>query len=43
VAQAVATLAEPGPTLVRKRSRPLGSKNGVRKVPVKEPKPVRWW
>jgi hypothetical protein len=41
-AQTAATLLEPAQTLQRKLGRPLGSKNGVRKVPVKEPKPVRW-
>jgi hypothetical protein len=25
------------------RGRPPGSKNGVRKVCEKEPKPVKWW
>ena len=43
VARPAETLAEPGQTPPRKLGRPLGSKNGVRKVPVKEPKPVRWW
>jgi hypothetical protein len=43
VARTAATLPDPAQTLPRKLGRPLGSKNGVRKVPVKEPKPVRWW
>jgi hypothetical protein len=36
-------IAESGEPIARKRGRPLGSKNGVRRAPVKEPKPVRWW
>jgi hypothetical protein len=43
VARAAETLGEPAQTPPRKLGRPPGSKNGVRKVPVKEPKPVRWW
>jgi hypothetical protein len=43
VARTAETLAEPAQIRPRKLGRPLGSKNGVRKVPVKEPKPVRWW
>jgi regulator of replication initiation timing len=43
VARPAPTLAEAGQTLPRKLGRPLGSKNGVRKTPMKEPKPVRWW
>jgi hypothetical protein len=39
----VAPIGEPVAGLPRKRGRPPGSKNGVRKVPVKEPKPVKWW
>ncbi len=43
VARAAAPLPESAQTLPRKLGRPPGSKNGVRKVPVKEPKPVKWW
>jgi hypothetical protein len=43
VARPAEIISEPGQIVVRKLGRPPGSKNGVRKVPVKEPKPVRWW
>lgn len=43
LARSAAALADAPPAAPRKLGRPLGSKNGVRKVVVKEPKPVRWW
>jgi hypothetical protein len=43
VARAAPSTSESGAVLPRKLGRPLGSKNGVRKAPVKEPKPIRWW
>jgi len=43
VVRAAASVSESGQVLPRKLGRPMGSKNGVRKAPVKEPKPVRWW
>ena len=43
VVRPAAPVAESAPGMPRKRGRPLGSKNGVRKSPVREPKPVKWW
>jgi hypothetical protein len=38
-----APVTDPVANLVKRRGRPLGSVNGVRKPRVTDPKPVRWW
>lgn len=36
-------IASAAPAAVKRRGRPLGSVNGVRKTRTADPKPVRWW